>query len=208
MDDGLEHPTAQPLPPPTPGTGRRRAISTAALAAGLVLGGFGIASAQTDTPDPTTPPAVDEAPAPAPDGEARPHLRFRMKGGPAGVGLMGGRGVLHGEFVVPDGDGEGYRTSVVQRGTVTAVDGSSVTVRSEDGFSATYLVDDDTVVNAGNEGIEDIEVDDEVHVHGFVVEGSDDPHAAHVVDETAVRDIHRRWHPRLDEGAGSGDAAA
>ena len=195
MEDTIEQPD------PARGAGRRRAIYTAALATGLALGGFGIANAQTDTPDTTSPPAADEAPAP-PDGDGDGfERRFAMKGGP-GFGMMGGRGVLHGEFVVPDGDGEGYRTSVVQRGTVTAVDGSSVTVRSEDGFTETYTVDDDTLVNAGNEGIGDIEVDDEVHVHGYAVDGADDPHAAHVVDETSVGEIRRHWHPRMaDDGA-------
>ena len=188
MDDTTEQPA------PVRGAGRRRAIYTAALATGLALGGFGIAAAQTETPDTTPPPAVD-------GDDAGPERRLAFKGGP-GFGMMGGRGAIHGEFVVPDGDGDGYRTAVVQRGTVTAVDGSSVTVRSEDGFSETYTVDDNTLVNAGNDGIGDVEVDDEVHVHGYAADGSGDPHAAHIVDETGLGEIRRHWHPRMaDDGA-------
>lgn len=41
----------------------------------------------------------------------------------------------HGEFT---GAGKAHRTIDYQRGTVTAVNGSSITVRSQDGFTATY----------------------------------------------------------------------
>jgi hypothetical protein len=41
----------------------------------------------------------------------------------------------HGEFV---GKGKAHRTVDYQRGTVTAVNGSTFTVRSRDGFTATY----------------------------------------------------------------------
>ncbi|MDX1875516.1 hypothetical protein SBI67_25635 [Mycolicibacterium sp. 120266] len=46
---------------------------------------------------------------------------------------------LHGEFVVPDGRG-GFQTDIVQRGTVTAVSPTSITARSDDGFTATYVI--------------------------------------------------------------------
>ena len=184
------------MPAPAVGHGRRRAIYTAALATGLALGGFGIASAQTDTPDP---PAVE-------DDAGRPGARVH-KAGPR-FGVMAGRGAIHGEFVVPDGDGDGYRTAVVQRGTVTAVNESSLTVESEDGFTETYAVDDNTLVNAGDDGIADIESGDEVHVHGFVVDGSDDPQAAHVVDRTSVDEIRRHWHPRMGDAGGDDGGSA
>ena len=46
---------------------------------------------------------------------------------------------LHGEFVVPDGHG-GFQTDIVQVGTVTAVSRTSITARSDDGFTGTYVI--------------------------------------------------------------------
>jgi hypothetical protein len=51
----------------------------------------------------------------------------------------GGAVSLHGEFVVPDRIG-GYTTVLSQTGTVTAVSPTSLTVRSDDGFSQTYVI--------------------------------------------------------------------
>lgn len=61
---------------------------------------------------------------------------------------------LHGEFVVSDGKG-GYATMLSQTGTVTAVDTTSVTARSADGFLATY-------VSSSPATATDVAVDDEV----------------------------------------------
>ena len=65
---------------------------------------------------------------------------------------------LHGEFVVPDGAG-GYTTVLTQTGTVTAISPTSITVRSEDGYSQTYVIPN----TAGNAGMP-FAVDDEVVV--------------------------------------------
>jgi hypothetical protein len=46
---------------------------------------------------------------------------------------------LHGEFVVRDGMG-GYATVLSQTGTVTASSPTSLTVRSDDGYSQTYVI--------------------------------------------------------------------
>jgi hypothetical protein len=177
---------------------RRRAIYTAALAGGLALGGFGIAAAQTDTTSPPTTAAPNDSTAPAPsqkppgDGP-RAHKRMRGPGGPGGFGMMGAGGAIHGELTVPDGNG-GYRTMVIQRGTVTAVSSTSVTVKSDDGYTKTYEVDDNTLVNAGNEGIGDVNKDDKVDVQGFM-EGST-AHAARVMDETGIGAIRDHWKPK------------
>jgi len=55
---------------------------------------------------------------------------------------------LHGEFVVADGNG-GYRTELTQTGTVTAISPTSITVRSEDGFSQAYVIPSTGGSNAG-----------------------------------------------------------
>lgn len=69
-------------------------------------------------------------------------------GGGPGFGGPGGPGggvsdALHGEFVVPDGHG-GYSTELTQTGTVTDISDTSVTARSEDGFTLTYAITTDT----------------------------------------------------------------
>jgi hypothetical protein len=55
------------------------------------------------------------------------------------------RRTLHGEFVVR-GKGGKYVTADTQRGSVTAVSPTAITVRSADGFAATYAVNGDTRV--------------------------------------------------------------
>lgn len=63
-------------------------------------------------------------------------------GGPghSGTGHLGADpATLHGEFVVPDGKG-GFQTDIVQVGTVTAVSPTSITARSDDGFTSTYVI--------------------------------------------------------------------
>lgn len=64
----------------------------------------------------------------------------------SGVGALGD--VQHGEFTTQDSTGKAV-VMTVQRGTVTAASATSVTVRSADGFSATYAVDDSTRGRAG-----------------------------------------------------------
>jgi hypothetical protein len=96
-----------------------------------------------------------------------PHQAFGPGGGMSGGqhGSMGGPSPaavgstsLHGEFVVPDG-ASGYTTVVTQTGKVTAISPTSITVRSEDGFSQTYVIPQP----AG--GAAPFAVDDQVTVH-------------------------------------------
>ena len=58
---------------------------------------------------------------------------------PAGRRLLR-KNTLHGEVVVQGKDGP--RTIAVQRGTVTAVDAKSVSVKSSDGFAQTWTLGD------------------------------------------------------------------
>jgi hypothetical protein len=69
-----------------------------------------------------------------------------MPGGPGGQHGPAGAPVpaasaataLHGEFVVPGAGG--YTTVLTQTGTVNAISPTSITVRSADGYSQTYVV--------------------------------------------------------------------
>ena len=63
-------------------------------------------------------------------------------GGPGG-GFGGFQRPLHGETVVSDGKG-GFTTELTQTGDVTAASDTSVTVRSQDGYSHTYVLNTDT----------------------------------------------------------------
>jgi hypothetical protein len=71
---------------------------------------------------------------------------YGMPGGIPGLGQLGGG--LHGSMVVPYGSG--YATVAMQRGTVTQTSSSSLTVRSPDGYSATYRVTGSTQVLVPN----------------------------------------------------------
>ncbi|BBY64262.1 hypothetical protein [Mycolicibacterium helvum] len=65
-------------------------------------------------------------------------------GGPGGPGSPGGfQRTLHGQNVVSDDEG-GFSTELTQTGDVTAASDTSVTVRSQDGFSQTYVINTDT----------------------------------------------------------------
>ena len=55
----------------------------------------------------------------------------------------------------------------MQHGTVTAVSATSISVKSDDGFTATYVVDADTEVNRDG-AIADIKADADVMVMGLV----------------------------------------
>jgi hypothetical protein len=86
-------------------------------------------------------------------------------GGPGGMGGPGGARSepLHGEYVVSDGNG-GYTTEIIQTGEVTAVSDSSITAKSEDGYTHTYTIDSDTTVGNGSADLSSIETGDDVTI--------------------------------------------
>jgi hypothetical protein len=104
------------------------AVGVAAVIAGL--GGAAIYAAT----------GSDSPPMGAPHHAAGPGT---MPGGPPSIGAHGpgtdSAPALHGEFVTPDGSG-GYTTVLTQSGTVTAISPTAVTVRSDDGYTQTYVV--------------------------------------------------------------------
>ncbi len=96
-------------------------------------------------------------------------------------------GALHGEFVV-EKDGGGYQTVATQRGEVTAVSKDSLTVKSEDGYSRTYTLTEDTLVNAARDGIDDVKTGNTVTVFATVADGKA---TAVSVNDGTVRDAAR-----------------
>jgi hypothetical protein len=189
---------------------RRRRMSTAlvagAVVAGFFLAGLGVAFA---TANPTHSTRLLAAPAavtpnqppgqtPAPDPNGGPGRRFGHGGGPFGGKLFGfgGHGFghfggLHGEFTIKKPDGSGYETVATQTGEVTAVSPSSITVKSEDGFSRTYTVDENTVVGSGRDGIGSVKTGDTVRIAG-IVDGAKAAAAA-VMDSTTLGNIAGHW---------------
>lgn len=154
MDDVVE---MKPKP------ARTAALVGAGLVAGLVLAGLTTADAQTPTPTPNA--SASEEPRKA--GHLK-HDKHDKEGrhGARGHGRIGklGVGVQHGEFVLRERDGT-FRTMAVQRGVATAISATSVTVKSEDGFSRTYARDEETKV------AEDLKAGDVVRVLAVVENG-------------------------------------
>lgn len=155
------------------------AVTAAALLLGattLVVAGTALANRGDDTRDPS---------AKAEDSRwfGMPGGGHHVRGPGAHLGMMGG---IHGEFVARDGQG-GFRTYLTQRGEVTAVDSSSLTVKSDDGYTRTYAVTDETTVNAGRDGLDDVAVGADVHVMGVRRSGTDT--ALRIGDLTRLRDL-------------------
>ena len=167
---------------------RTSIVAAAVLAAGLAAGATGVALADnTPTATGRRRPASPSADAKG-DG-ARPKLRKGRPRGLQGIGKLMGRGALHGEFVVPDGNG-GFRTMVVQRGEVTAVSKTEITVVSEDKFSTTYAVTEDTLVNAARDGITTIKKGAKVNVVATKV--GDKATALHIGDQSLRKAMRER----------------
>ncbi len=147
------------------------AVAITALAAGagvaaLATGGSpSLASSSGQlaaTPSPS--------PSPSQSGYGTPGPGNRFFGGFGGGFGAGVAGALHGQFVVPRSGG-GYQTEDTQRGSVTAVSTSSITVKSADGFTKTYQVTSSTVVDARRDGIGSVKNGHQVSVLATVSGG-------------------------------------
>ena len=177
------------------GIGSRRVVVIATVAGILLAGGIGVAVAQTGGSSTTTPPTT--VPGAKPDGPGGPGGPGGPRGGHFKGGPGGPKGAIHGEFVTPDGNG-GYRTVAVQTGEVTAVSSDSISVKSADGFSKTYSVDDNTVVNAGRDGIADVKNGHQVSVDAVVTGGKAAARSIH--DRTTLDTIRKHWNPNAPTG--------
>ncbi|WP_350276251.1 hypothetical protein [Kribbella sp. HUAS MG21] len=158
---------------------RWRLLGTAAAVLATTTAG-GVAWA-TSNADPTPSPSASPS---SPSQEQKPGRGFGARGG-FGLG-----GALHGEYVVPK-DGGGYQTVAMQRGEVTAVSKESITVKSEDGYSRTYTLTEDTLVNAARDGIDDVKTGNTVTVTAVVADGKA---TASSVNDGTVRDAAgQKW---------------
>lgn len=194
---------------------RRSRVGTGVAVAAVGIGALGLvgtAYAATGSPSPT-PSAGSESPGLTPPQGERPGApgdrdgdgdrRGGHMGGPGMGGGMGMRGAgmgIHGSFVAPK-QGGGYQTIHTQRGVVTDVSSTSITVTSEDGYTKKYVVTADTVVNAQRDGIDSIKADDEVMVIG--VEDGGDVTAVQIMDRTRIKDGMQRLAPPAPKPSGS-----
>jgi hypothetical protein len=101
---------------------------------------------------------------------------------------------VHGTLVLPVSGG-GYETEDIQRGKVTAISSSSVTVVSTDKYTKTYQVTGSTSVNAGNGGLSTIKVGDQVSVTA-TVHGS-------TTTLSSIIDLSRLGNGNLGPGGGN-----
>ena len=130
-------------------------LSALALAGGV---GVGIAAA-----DPNPAPSASAPSSAAPS--SRPGTQQHQADGKKNAHRRGlAARALHGEATV----GGAKKTRVVdfQRGSVTEVNATSVTIKSVDGFSAKYVVDAKTKVRKDKKqaGIADVKTGDRVRV--------------------------------------------
>jgi hypothetical protein len=208
----------------TPARSRSRVgtgIAIAAVAIGA-LGLGGVAYAATSSGSPSPSPSGGYG-SPAKPGAAAPQqgngYAPRQGGGMMGGGPMGGHhgmgglgmglgGAIHGSVVTPK-QGGGYQTVDGQRGTVEAVSSTSITVKSEDGFTKTYVVTADTLVNAKRDGIASVKKGDTVAV--IAIEAAGAVNAVQIIDQTQIKDGWQQWMPGHDKNGqqpgGSGGAA-
>ncbi len=144
------------------------AVALVAGVAGAALATTSSASSATNTAATPTPSASRHWPG------ARGPMGGQFHGGPfhgapfnGGGFFAGPGGVVHGQVVVPEAGGK-FRTEDIQTGKVTAVSGSSLTVRSADGFTKSYRVTGATQVDAGKTGIGSVKVGNQVAITATV----------------------------------------
>ena len=168
-------------------------VAAAALLAG---GGAALAAGNSGTPA-AAQNAVTANPVPvASAGQSGRHHGFHRI-------AFGTFGMLHGQFVVAKSGG-GYQAVDVQDGQVTAVSASSITLKSSDGFTKTYVVTSSTMVDAQRDGIGSVKVGNQASVYATVSGGT--VTATNVADLTLLQQDHHgfgNW-----QGSGSGGPQA
>jgi hypothetical protein len=198
-------------PPPRPGgvprkPRRRSRLTKTAAGLAVILGaGAGaaaVASATTSGAGPSAPTASASAPPTNPPNGPGPFRRGFFGPGPGGPAAVGGPGMfgigvgpagaIHGTFTVKGPNG-GYETINTQYGTAEAVSSTSITVKSADGFSQTYVVSSSTVVDAKPNGISSVKVGDTVSIQALVSGATIT--AERVLDITLVKAQHPSWGP-------------
>jgi hypothetical protein len=115
-------------------------------------------------------------------------------------------GVLHGTLVLPKAGG-GTVTVEIQNGKVASVSQSSITLKSTDGYTETYIVSASTIVGAQRDGIGSVKVGDQAWVVATASGGT--VTAIRVVDLSQLKAgqwphlFYPRFHPTGSQGTGA-----
>jgi hypothetical protein len=197
---------------PASDPGRRRlghpliltAVAVAALGAGATVAVIATAGSPSLA---SSSGQLAATPSPSPSASEPGHGRYGPGGKFPGRGAFGGGfglgafGALHGEFVVPRAGG-GYQTDDMQRGSVTSVSTSSITIKSADGFTKTYQVTSSTLVDAQRDGISSVKDGHRVLVLATVSGGT--------ATATSVQDLSllQAGLPPLSGGSNPGSASS
>src|SRR5262245_64178948 len=166
-----------------------RPLILAGVAVAALLAGAGVAMAATSG----SPASGAAAASPAggtvatPSPSARPAFPHQGRPGGFGSAFGGPFGAVHGQFVVPKSGG-GYQTVDTQRGSVTAVSATSITVKSADGFTKTYQVVSSTNVDAERDGIGSVKTGHQVAVTATVSGGT--ATAVSILDFSLLPSLH------------------
>jgi hypothetical protein len=177
-----------------------RSVAVAGVAIVALAGGAGIGYTATHSlaAKGATDTAAAAAATPSPSMSHHPKSSWSpthtMRADRMGPGFGG---VLHGRVTVPKAGG-GYQTLDFQNGTVTKVSMASVTVKSADGFTATYTVTGQTIVGAQAAGIGSVRDGNTVFV---LATAGTPPTAASIFDITAIKASHAAFgfpvHPAM-----------
>jgi len=165
-----------------------RPLILAGVAVAALLAGAGVAMAATSGSPASGAaafPAGGAAASPSPS--ARPASPHQGRPGGLGFAFGGPFGAVHGQFVVPRSGG-GYQTIETQRGAVTAVSATSVTVKSADGFVKTYQVVSSTNVDARRNGIAAVRIGHQVAV--TATDGGSTATAVSILDLNLLPAMH------------------
>lgn len=167
-----DHQATEPIDPPL-GSGNRavhpkRSNSVvlavvAGVAGAVLIGGVGIALGATMSDNDGGPAQQDVQNAVPQQGLPGSSSQGGVPGGgmpggmpagpmnaPPGTNPMEGT-TLHGAFVIQDQSGH-TQTRLTQTGDITAISANSISVKSADGFAATYAIGDNTQVGVGEPG--------------------------------------------------------
>lgn len=201
---------------------RIAAIIAAATLGAAAFTGAAVALAANDTPSPS---ASESAPSRDGEGSRGMDGQGSRKDGPAGHGPQEGNGphegheprehgpsgrgshgpgshgpgggMLHSEGVIEDDEGA-FVTVRMQQGEVTAVSATSITVLSADGYSATYVITDETVVERNGDELAPA-VGDTAHVRATVTGSTATADTVHALSPEKAKELQER-HEAMEDG--------
>lgn len=166
-----------------------RSFIMAGVAAVALVGGAGVANAASSAGIPATASASTASKAMSTSNSTPgpvPTSGMPSWGAGAGHPTL----PVHGQVVLPK-PGGGYQTVDFQRGAVSKVSTSSMTVKSSDGFTQTYAITGSTVVAAQRDGIASVTAGDQAIVIGTVSGAT--VTAAKIIDWTQLQHFHQQF---------------